>query len=110
MIFCAARLQLRPRPTRTRGSFFSPRSFTCRCCWSCWRRARSSPSPRHDRHHLARTRRNNLVTLILLILFAIGLCAIVVLSMRVHARKVHEAEHASPATSLLRQSNLSFAA
>ena len=44
-----------------------------------------------------RTRRNNLLTLVLLIVFALGLCAIVVLSMRVHARKVHEAERTSSA-------------
>ena len=56
-----------------------------------------------------RTRRNNLVTMILLILFAIGLCATVVLSMRVHARKVQEATRATPSALLSRQSGLSSA-
>ena len=36
----------------------------------------------------ARTRRNNLITLALLILFSIGLCILVLVSMRVHARRV----------------------
>ena len=34
-----------------------------------------------------RTRRNNLVILVLLILFAVGLCAFVLVSMRIHARR-----------------------
>ena len=34
-----------------------------------------------------RVRRNNLVTLVLLILFAIGLCAFVLVSMRIHAQR-----------------------
>ena len=34
-----------------------------------------------------RVRRNNLLTFILLVLFALGLCAFVLISMRIHAQR-----------------------
>ena len=46
MIYLRRAAATPPPAARTRGSFSSPRSFTCRCCWRCWRRARSSvPAP-----------------------------------------------------------------
>ena len=58
------------------------------------------------------TRNRNVVTFILLVLFALGLCAFVVVSMRIHNRRQQQNENvpAPPATSLWQQSRLSFAA
>ena len=58
------------------------------------------------------TRRRNLVTFVVLVVFAFGLCAFVLWSMRIHARRQQEEEaaHANPATSLWLQSGLSSAA
>lgn len=58
------------------------------------------------------TRNRNVVTLILLILFACGLCAYVLLSMRVHNQRQQQDEGAHmtvPGTTLRAQSRLSFA-
>ena len=57
-----------------------------------------------------KTRRRNLVTFILLVVFAAALCATILLSMRVHARREgRNVDPTRPGTSW-QQSRLSFAA
>ena len=57
-----------------------------------------------------KTRRNNLITLVLLILFAIGLCALVLISMRVHARRVGNGAYPDQPSTFAPPSSLNFAA
>ena len=58
----------------------------------------------------AKTRRNNLITLVLLILFSVGLCALVLVSMRIHARRVGNGAATDQPSTFVPSSDLRFVA